>query len=143
LDTNILVYAVDEQSGFHAVCRDLLTDASRERPGGGLYCVTPQVLAEFFAVVTSPRRVKNPRSAGETLEVIERLLGLPGLAVLPIPVDVVFRWVSLVRAYELRSSDVFDAQLVATMLANGVRKIYTFDRPHFQRFSDLQVLTPQ
>jgi predicted nucleic acid-binding protein len=32
--------------------------------------------------------------------------------------------------------------LVATMLGNGVRTIYTFNREHFERFDEIDVLTP-
>jgi len=37
---------------------------------------------------------------------------------------------------------VFDLQLLATMLGNGVRTIYTFNRQHFERFVEIDVLTP-
>jgi predicted nucleic acid-binding protein len=37
---------------------------------------------------------------------------------------------------------IFDLQLVATMLANGVRRIYTFNRSDFEVFEELMVLAP-
>ena len=39
-------------------------------------------------------------------------------------------------------ADVFDLQLVATMLANGVSRIYTFNGADFESFSELAVITP-
>jgi predicted nucleic acid-binding protein len=38
--------------------------------------------------------------------------------------------------------DVFDLQLAATMLANDVPRIYTFNREDFEVFPELAVVTP-
>jgi len=142
LDTNILVYAVDAQSAYHAACRPLLLQAADNHSSEPL-CVTPQVLAEFFAVVTNARRVRNPRAPDEAARAVDQIMTLPNLTVLPIPVDIFSRWVSLVRTHRLSGSRVFDAQLVATMLANGVRRIYTLDRAHFECFPDIEVVSPR
>jgi len=141
LDTNVLVYAFDEQSEFHGVSRALLAKAATAHPPE-LFCITPQILAEFFAVVTDSRRVRGPRTPQEAVEAIERLLQLPGLTLLPVPVDIVSRWTAMARVYPVRGPGVFDLQLVATMLANGVRKILTFDRGHFERLAEIEVLSP-
>lgn len=141
LDTNVLVYGFDEQSEFHGACRRLLACAAGHSSETRL-CATPQVLAEFFAVVTNPRRVRNPRTAQEAAHVIEHMMALPNMNVLPIPVDIVSRWIALVRKLDLRGARVFDAQLAATCLANGVRRVYTYDRDHFELFSELEVVTP-
>jgi len=142
LDTNVLVYAMDEESEFNASSRSLLLRAAdggpEERP-----CATPQVFAEFFAVVTSPRRVRSPRTPDEALKAIEQFIVLPSLAVLPVPVDLAPRWIALVRTHQLSAARVFGAQLVATMLANGGRRIYTFDQAHFEPFIDVEVVTPR
>lgn len=38
--------------------------------------------------------------------------------------------------------EVFDLQLVATMLANGVIHIYTFNQSDFLKYSEIQALLP-
>ena len=100
------------------------------------------MLAEFYAVITNPRRVSAPFTSEEALDEIEKLRALPGLTLLPVPLDVVDRWVSLLREHRAISRHVFDAQLAATMLENGITKLYTFNRRDFERFPDLEVLTP-
>ena len=42
-------------------------------------CVTPQVLTEFYAVATNPRRVTEAKSPEAVLEVIADLIAMPGL----------------------------------------------------------------
>jgi predicted nucleic acid-binding protein len=41
-----------------------------------------------------------------------------------------------------RGAGVFDLQIVATMLANDVQRIYTFNPADFQVFAELTVVTP-
>ena len=33
-------------------------------------------------------------------------------------------------------------ELAATLLGNGVSRIYTYDRAHFENFNELEVLVP-
>jgi hypothetical protein len=62
-------------------------------------CVNPQVLAEFYAVITNPRRVSAPFTSDEALAEIAKVRALPGLTLLPVPLDVVDRWVALLRLH--------------------------------------------
>ena len=53
------------------------------------------------------------------------------LDILPILGTVVARWAELAEKHGVTGADVFDLQLVATMLENGVRRIYTYNRSDF------------
>jgi len=71
VDTNVLVYAADMSSSFHERSRQLRDRGfRREIP----LVVTPQVLMEFFAMITSPRRVTTPRSPEEARAEVEKYL---------------------------------------------------------------------
>jgi predicted nucleic acid-binding protein len=52
------------------------------------------------------------------------------------------RWADLAEKHGVTGADIFDLQLVATMLENGVRRIYTFNREDFERFAELEVIMP-
>jgi predicted nucleic acid-binding protein len=93
-------------------------------------------------VITNPRRVSAPFASEEALAEVEKIRALPGLTLLPVPLDVVGRWVALLRQHPVIGRQVFDAQLVATMLGNGITRLYTFNRTDFERFPGLEVLTP-
>src|SRR6266581_416991 len=69
LDTNILVYAADETSEFHAPSKQIRDQGMQ---GDILVAVSPQILFEFFAVITNPRRVAQPRSPQEAREEMEK-----------------------------------------------------------------------
>ena len=64
------------------------------------------------------------------------------LRVLPDPARAVEGWMDLLRRRPVTGADVFDLQLVATMLANGVSRIYTFNDADFVAFSELAVTIP-
>ena len=51
-------------------------------------------------------------------------------------------WLDLLRRRPVTGGDVFDLQLVATMLANDVPRIYTFNGEDFEVFPELAVVTP-
>jgi hypothetical protein len=76
------------------------------------------------------------------LDVIDDLLAMPGLTILPTPTDLVIRWKQLLRQHPVQAQEVYDAQLVATMLANAVTTIYTFNTADFQAYPGIQVQTP-
>jgi len=139
LDTNVLVYALDSESAHHAEAAGLLRRALGEDAG---LCVTPQNLAEFFAVVTNPRRVRRAVSSSEAVAIIGEFLALPGLSLIPVSPDVVSRWVELVGRYPVTGSSIYDLQLVATMVGNGIRRIYTYNRADFEAIEELEVLSP-
>lgn len=136
VDTNVLVYALDADAPQHAAARALL-EAGRD-PANTLY-VTPQILGEFYATVTNPRRVPKPRSAAEASAAIADLLTY--VHVLPLPANTVGLWLDLLRRHPVTGGDVFDLQIAATMQANGMQRIYTFNTADFAVFGELAVAT--
>jgi len=140
LDTNILVYAADDMSAFHARSQEV---RDRGMQGDIPVAVSPQILFEFFAVVTNPRRVSQPRSPQEAREEMEKYLNAPAIRKISPGDDLLRRVLTLLEQHpQITRQDIFDCTLVATMQANGVRRIYTYNRQHFTPFADIEVLTP-
>ena len=137
VDTNVLVYALDVDAPQHAPSRALL-EASR-RTSVTLY-VTPQIICEFYSVVTNPRRVLKPCSSAAALAAISSLLGF--LRVLPVPAHTVGELIRLISRRPVTGGDVFDLQLLATMNVNGMRRIYTFNIDDFAAFSEITAAAP-
>jgi hypothetical protein len=139
VDTNILVYSLYNDAPQHAASRALMEQANSDTAA---LLVTHQTMAEFFAVVTNPRRVTNPKTPAEAVAAVKDFMALPGLGLLPQPLDAVSRWCDLVQQHPVRGADIFDLQLIATMLASGVNRIYTYNRGDFNSFPQIQILTP-
>jgi predicted nucleic acid-binding protein len=137
VDANVLVYALDADAPQHAPARALLETA---RDASTTLFVTSQILCEFYSIVTNARRVPKPRSPAEALNAITGFLSF--LHVLPVPVHTVDGWLDLLRRHPVTGGDVFDLQIVSTMQANGIERIYTFNTADFEVFSELSVVTP-
>jgi predicted nucleic acid-binding protein len=90
--------------------------------------------------VTNPKRVPNPRSPEAAALAISGLLAY--LQVLPAPADTVELWLDLLRRFPVKGAKIFDLQIAASMQANGIQRIYTFNTNDFSAFSELAVLTP-
>jgi predicted nucleic acid-binding protein len=90
--------------------------------------------------VTNPRRVPKSRDAAEAMAAISSLLAF--LRVLPVPAHAVDGLLDLLRRHPVTGGDVFDLQIVATMQANGVERIYTFNAADFAVFPELSIVTP-
>jgi predicted nucleic acid-binding protein len=139
IDTNVLVYALFPSSSQHKASRSLLEKA--KDPNAGL-SIFPQMFAEFFAVVTNPKRVSSAKTPEQALHAVEQFLTLPGLALLPLPADVATRWVQLVRSRPVKGGEVFDLQAAAGMLAHGIRTVYTFNLADFQDIPGVEAKEP-
>ncbi len=79
VDTNVLVYAADEDSPFHAACRAWL---ERQRTHADAWYSTWPILYEFLRVTTHARVMRHPWSLSEAWRFVTALLASPGLDVL-------------------------------------------------------------
>jgi hypothetical protein len=140
LDANILVYIVDQGSPHHAA-----SFALRERGvrGQTKVCVTPQVLCEFFATVTNPKRTARPLTQKEALIEMEQYLSSPVIDTISFQPHTQGFIIDLLKRYPVSGQDIFDLQLVATMLSNGINRVYTFNRSDFEQYKEIEVLSPE
>lgn len=136
LDANILIHAVDRTSPKHTACLALL---NRGQAGDLEVCLAPQVLFEFFAVVTSPTRTRHPRSIEEALQESEKFAD--AFPMIHPPTDVHQRVVALYRQTPLGITQIFDAVLAATIFSNGLTKLYSLDAG-FDHIPGIIRLTP-
>ncbi len=138
LDTNVLVYARFDDSPGHAQTVAFL---QRLAEAGAEACISSQVLAEFYAVVTSPRRVRRPLAPAEAAQATRSYLDT-GISVL-YPSETTLRLaLQLASARGVQGQAIFDAFIVATMLDHGVRTIVTANEADFRAFEGLTVLNP-
>lgn len=117
-----------------------VASGSPRSPPGSCSVAQYQGPCEFYSIVTNARRVAKPRSAAEAFIAISSLVAI--LQTLPVPVSTLETLPGLIRRHPVTGGDIFDLQIVATMIANGVFRIYTFNVEDFKVFSELEVLRP-
>ena len=137
VDTNVLVYAALEDDLRHAACRKLLGN-----PSGPLLHISQQILAEFYSIITSPKRVMVPFDSAQAIEFIETLLGYEHILLLPISVDVSARWLRLLKRSETLGPRVFDLQIAATLISHGISKLVTYNGKDFESIAEIEIVEP-
>jgi uncharacterized protein len=136
LDTNVLVYATNSAAPQHAAARRL---HDRALAGEVRACLTAQILFEYFAAVTHEGQLTRLVSPADALADLDTLRS--AFPLLPVPGDIDERVGGLLRQTGFSGRHVFDLQIAATMLANGVRCIATYDS-RFARIPGILVVPP-
>ena len=131
VDTNVLVKARILEAPDHESARASLERAFAEPDS---LRINRQVLREYLAVVTRPQTWAVPLSREDALTDVERLVA--AFEVLEDGPVVTDRLVSLCRQVPVGGKQIHDANIVATMLAYGERRLLTFNADDFRRYGD-------
>ena len=139
VDTNVLVYAADEDSPFHAPCRQWL---ERQRGRADAWYTTWGILYEFLRVTTHPRVMRQPWGVALAWEFVTGLLASPGLGVLvPTQRHGTIAGQVIAELPYLAGNLLHDAHTAILMREHGIRRICTRDTD-FHRFPFVEVLDP-
>jgi hypothetical protein len=84
--------------------------------------------------------VDNPRTQEEALEEVKKYLQSGRIGKIYQESATGEVMLDLMKRYPIKRQEIFDLQLVATMLSNQVSRIYTFNRDDFLKFTELEVL---
>jgi toxin-antitoxin system PIN domain toxin len=139
VDTNVLVYAADEDSPHHARCYALVEAWRRQ---AAAWYITWGILYEFMRVTTHPRVMRRPWPAAEAWGFVEAVLSAPGLDVLA-PTDRHLQVAEEVlrEVPHLGGNLVRDLQTAILMREHGIQRIYTRNTD-FHRFSFVEPIDP-
>ena len=124
LDSNVLVHASKEGSPFQREASALVERGLRE---SGLYCIAPQNLVEFCAVVTRPRFVDPPLTPAEAAEKASILYRSRRLAKIYPRRGTVARALRDAAELGISGQAWYDLFLAETMRDAGVHVIVTDD----------------
>ena len=138
-DTNVLVYAVDEDSPFHEPCRARVVQA---REGSSPAFVTWSICYEFLRVTIHPRVSLSPRTPREAWGFLETLLASPTFALLMATErHAAVLAQTLAEMPDMRGNLFHDLHIAVLMREHGVSRICTRDTD-FHRFPFLTVVDP-
>jgi len=79
VDTNIFVYAADEDSPFHLRCRERIEEWRRQATP---WYASWGILYEFLRVITHPRVFRHPWTVSQAWSYVEALLASPAFGLL-------------------------------------------------------------
>jgi len=127
LDTNILIYALDQSSTFHQRASSILQDSNN-----ALF-IPSKVLAEYFAVCS--------KLGIDQSKVIGFYTDLQRNATFLFPTATSLdHFLRLLEQYQPKGNRVFDLEIVSVMLANDLQVIATFNVSDFQPIEEVRLL---
>ena len=131
VDANVLVNVRVVSAPDHnsAVAR-----LNRALDGGEIPSVSRQILREYLAVLTRPQTWRVAVTREELLDDVDRMSR--DLQILEDGPQVTETLVRLCREVPVGGRQIHDANIVATMLAHGERRLLTFNTADFRRFGD-------
>ena len=138
-DTNVAARRVLTEDLAHAAIKRAVDALFLQ---GETVAITAQTLVEFQALATRPTEANglgmSPVEANDQARDMEAIF--PLLEETP---AVYIHWRTLMERYDVRGRQVYDARLVAVMLAHGVTHILTANAGHFRRFAEITVVEPK
>ena len=130
IDTNVLIHAHIRESPDHPIARARLQRAVLNSEP---LRISRQVVREYLAVITRPQTWLVPLPREEALASASRLLS--GFQILEDGPAVTETLLALCRAIPVGGRQIHDANIVATMLAHGERRLLTFNTADFRRYT--------
>lgn len=139
LDTNILVYAVNEDAPEHpkaqAILGEMLADPDQ-------WLLADQVLFEFYKALRNPRILENPLDARAAAERLSFLCEESGVARCCHQLE---QWDDVLSALgkpETPYQRTHDIILAATLRASGVTRFHARNRKDFQDAGFDELINP-
>ncbi len=138
-DTNVLIYAVDEDSPYHDPCRQRVLQARTDPSPAYL---TWSICYEFLRVTTHARASASPWEPAQSWNFLSALLETPGFDLLVATSRHGAVLAQVMRELPDVSGNLFhDLHTAVLMRENGVSRICTRDTA-FYRFPFLSVVDP-
>ncbi len=137
VDTNILVYAHNQDSPFYPQAKTLIADLIN---ANGFF-ISALVLHEFFSVITDKRKVENPLDSEEALSIINDLNYSKCIELLRADESSFFSWCQSIKI-DIKKFEIYDAFIAYTMLNNNIGRLYTNNTKDFKKFDFIQAINP-
>ena len=130
VDTNVLVYSRIAEAPLHSIARLMLEHVFQEEEA---MHISRQIIREYLATVTRTYW-PVPIPIHQAVNDVNELFGL--VNVLEDGADVTDILLDLCRHVPVAGRRIHDANIVATMLAHGERRLLTFNTSDFIGYGD-------
>jgi len=137
VDTNVLVYAAIPAFPLHVDAKTRLTEL--EADGAPLW-ISRQTLREYLSALSRPSTYTPPIPMTSLLADVSALLSR--FQVLEDGPAVTSALLTILAVVPCVGKQVYDANIVATMLAHGIPRLFTHNVGDFKRFSTLIEILP-
>ena len=130
VDTNILVYGIDEDSAFFKRARKLLEQEKNQ------LVTTSKNLVEFLAVTTKSTGYNLNNVIA--LEIVEEII--QGIEIVYPTQESMAIFLDLLNRYQPKGLKVHDFEIISIGLANGIHEVVTFNTKDFKSVKEISLL---
>jgi predicted nucleic acid-binding protein len=138
LDSNLLVAIFMRSDPNH----DLVGSWLNGMAGTGMFLVSPQIIAETYATVTSPTKFQKPLTPRQARAGLSDFLSAKDVSLMPIGENAINSALMAAEEKNRKSRRIFDLLIWGTMVENGIKMIATFNARDFQGLPGIKVVTP-
>lgn len=137
IDTNVLVFASQAaRNGASSPVHEAAVRALRSfQSAGTSLWLSRQILREYLVVVTRVQPVGSILPVAQAIADVRRFAQLFEIA--EDSSTATAKLLELLQHIPTAGKQIHDANIVATMLANGIRRLLTFNLADFRRFEPL------
>jgi predicted nucleic acid-binding protein len=139
LDSNILVYAYDKLSSNHEQAKRIVEKAIIGEIEAYL---SAQVLYEFFAVITNPKKASIPMAIDQAADLCLDLWECSEIKKIVSSESTASETFRQARKRKLSSAEIFDCVLAVTAKENGINVIYTENTRDFRNYDSIKAINP-
>lgn len=140
VDTNVLIYAADQDSRFHAACNGKLRNWREQKMP---WYLSWNICYEFLRVSTHPKVFRMPWTADAAWQFLEAVLASPSISVLCAgDRHREILSATLSELPHLAGNIVHDMHTAVLMREHGISRIVTCDSD-FHRFPFVDVIDPR
>jgi predicted nucleic acid-binding protein len=136
LDTNVLCRLVERGHPDHAAAKDAVAKLRGQQHE---LCLVPQVLYEYWVVVTRPAADNGlGMSTADADRAID--LWIRAFVLIRDEQGVFALWRELARQHDAKGKSAHDTRLVASMIRHQVTHLLTFNVADFRRYAGIDVI---
>ncbi len=135
LDTNILVYLVDEENEFHPAVKEIFENTLKEEYE---IWISRQILREYAVVISRKELVEKPLRARQVTDDIARWE--QSFNVIDETQEVTDNLKYLILNYNVKGKRIHDVNIVASMMTRSIPLLFTFNVKDFKAFKEIQLL---
>ena len=130
LDTNVLIYSIDEDSKYFEKAHQIFSEELE------LY-TTSKNLSEFLSVVT--RIPQNRLSIKDALLVLEDFINV--MTILYPNEESIIQFKKILEKYEPSGLQIHDYEILSIALSNQITTIATFNEKDFRKVKEIKLFT--
>jgi len=129
IDTNILVYGIDQDSAFYKRARKIFDQEEKQ------LATTSKNLVEFLAVVTKTSGYNLSNDVA--LDLIERII--QGMEIIYPTHESMAIFLDLMIRYQPKGLRFHDFEIISIALANGLQEVATFNTKDFKAVNEISL----